>query len=223
MIERILPSSVVAVTSTRDIEDVDLFPAEAAALSQAVEKRRREFTTVRACARIAYARLGRPAAPVVPGERGEPSWSEGVVGSITHCDGYRACALANASDIVSLGIDAEPNAPLPNGVLADIARPEERPALRELARQVPDVHWDRLLFSAKESVYKVWFPLAKRWLGFEDAIVTIDREAGTFDARLLVPGPPVDGRPLAALSGRWLAGDGLVASAIALTSTTAVP
>ena len=223
MIERILPAGVVAVTSKVDIEGVDLFPAEAAAVANAVEKRRREFTTVRACARVAYERLGRPAAPIVPGERGEPSWSDGVVGSITHCDGYRACALANASDFVSIGIDAEPNAALPDGVLAEIARPEERPALRELARQAPEIHWDRLLFSAKESVYKAWFQLAKRWLGFEDAIVAIDRDACTFDVRLLVPGPLVEGQPLRALSGRWLAGDGLVASAIALTPTTALP
>ena len=218
MIEQILPDAVIAVASSEDVEDVDLFPAEAAAVGRSVDKRRREFATVRACTRLAYERLGLPAAPVVPGPNGEPSWSAGVVGSITHCDGYRACALARAADFVSIGIDAEPNAPLPEGLLADIARPEERPALRELARQAPGVHWDRLLFSAKESVYKAWFPLAGRWLGFEDAVVTIDRVAGAFDARLLVPGPVVCGRPLSVLSGRWLAAGGLVASAIALAS-----
>jgi 4'-phosphopantetheinyl transferase EntD len=223
VIERILPAGVVAVTSREDIDDVALFPAEAATLGRAVEKRRREFTTVRACARVAYERLGVPASPLVPGEKGEPSWAGGVVGSITHCDGYRACAIAHATDFRSIGIDAEPNAPLPEGLLADIAGPRERPALRELARQAPGIHWDRLLFSAKESVYKTWFPLARRWLGFEDAIVTIDREAGAFRAQLLVPGPLVDGRPLTELAGRWLAADGLVASAIALATPTALP
>jgi 4'-phosphopantetheinyl transferase EntD len=216
MIGRILPDDVVAVAAHEDVGGVELFPAETAALGNAVEKRRREFATVRACARTAYQRLGVPAVPVVPGERGEPSWADGVVGSITHCDGYRACALARASSFASIGIDAEPNAPLPAGVLGDVARPEERPALAELARLAPHVHWDRLLFSAKEAVYKAWFPLARRWLGFEDAVVTIDRAAGSFHARLLVPGPPVGGRPLSTLSGRWLAADGLVLSAIAL-------
>jgi len=223
VIERILPAGVVAVTSSADVDDVDLFPAEAATLGRAVEKRRREFKTVRACTRVAYERLGLPAAPVVPGAHGEPSWSTGIVGSITHCDGYRACALARATDFLSIGIDAEPNAPLPDGLLEDIALPEERPALRELARQAPGIHWDRLLFSAKESVYKAWFPLAKRWLGFEDAIVTFDREAGAFAARLLVDGPIVSGRPLSALSGRWLTGNGLVVSAIALAPSPTQP
>ena len=215
MIEQILPDEVVAVATRGDV-DVELFPAEAAAIARAVEKRRREFVTVRACTRTAYERLGLPAAAVVPGTKGEPGWADGVVGSITHCDGYRACALARASDVLALGIDAERNAPLPDGLLEDIARPEERPALRELGRRAPHVHWDRLLFSAKESVYKAWFPLARRWLGFEDAVVTIDLDGGAFSARLLVPAPrSADGR-LTELSGRWLAADGLVATAIAL-------
>ena len=68
-----------------------------------------------------------------------------------------------------MGIDAEPHAPLPDGVLGQIARAEERPRLAELAGAEPEVHWDRLLFCAKETVYKVWFPLAECWLGFEDA------------------------------------------------------
>ena len=214
MIERILPDAVVAVSTRVDVDGVDLFPEEADAIGRAVEKRRREFATVRACTRTAYERLGLPAVAVVPGAQGEPSWSKGVVGSITHCDGYRAGALARACDVLTIGIDAERNAPLPDGLLEDIARPEERPALRELARAAPHVHWDRLLFSAKESVYKAWFPLARRWLGFEDAIVTIDRDAGAFSARLLVPGPVVAGRQLTELSGRWLVGEGLVATSI---------
>ena len=223
MIERILPDDVVAIALRGDVEDVELFPAEAAALGSAVEKRRREFATVRALSRTAYERLGLPPAAVVPGERGEPSWSDGVVGSITHCDGYRACALARATGYAAIGVDAEPNAALPAGVLADVARPEELPELRELARQAPTIHWDRLLFSAKEAVYKAWFPLARRWLGFEDAVVTIDRATGTFAARLLVPGPQVGGRQLTGLSGRWLAAEGLVASAIALPSPAGFP
>jgi 4'-phosphopantetheinyl transferase EntD len=78
------------------------------------------------------------------------------------------------------------------------------------------VSWDRLLFSAKESVYKAWFPLAGRWLGFEEAVITIDPAAGVFTARLLVPGPVTGGRPLTGFSGRWTAGHGLVLTAIAV-------
>ncbi|MFI5009432.1 MAG: 4'-phosphopantetheinyl transferase [Solirubrobacterales bacterium] len=218
MIAEILPDGVVAVEARGDPADIVLFPEEEAALGEAVDKRRREFATARACARAALARLGLPALPIPADARGEPRWPAGVVGSITHCHGYRACAVGRASEMVTIGIDAEPNAPLPEGVLAEIARAEELPRLRELARIAPAVHWDRLLFSAKESVYKAWFPLARRWLGFEDAVLAIDPLQGSFAARLLIPGPRLAGGRLTTLSGRWLVRDGLVLTAIALES-----
>ncbi len=214
MIEELLPSAVVAVDTREDLLDVELFPEERAALGQAVEKRRREFITARACARQALAQLGLPPSPVPTGARGQPLWPAGVVGSITHCAGYRACALAHARELAGVGIDAEPNEPLPEGVLAEVARAEERPGLAELARAEPAVHWDRLLFSAKEAVYKVWFPIAECWLGFEDAVLAFD-PAGTFRAQLLKPWPSVGGRFPGVVEGRWLVREGLVLAAIA--------
>ena len=55
--------------------------------------------------------------------------------------------------------------------------------------------------------------LANRWLGFQDALVTIDPD-GTFEARLLVDGPTLLGAgPLQTISGRWLISDGLIVTA----------
>jgi 4'-phosphopantetheinyl transferase EntD len=241
VIEQILPDDVVVVDTREDLLGIELFPEEEASVGNAVEKRRREFVTVRACARQALQRLGLPPQAIPSGERGEPRWPAGIVGSITHCDGYRACVLAHASSILTVGVDAEPNAPLPDGLLADIARPEERPWLARMGQAAPAVHWDRLLFSAKEATYKAWFPLARRWLGFEDAIVRIEPQAivriepqegvggkqavaprdmgstsGAFSVRLLVEGPPLGDRRLTGFSGRWLVRDGLVLTAIAM-------
>lgn len=216
MIEDILPDAVVAVEAREDLLDAALFPEEEAALGRAVEKRRREFTTARACARRAFERLGLESLPVPVGQRGEPRWPPGVVGSITHCAGYCACAVGRSADLVTIGIDAEPHAPLPDGVLEAVARPEERGRLSGLGRAVPTVHWDRLLFSAKEAVYKAWFPLTRRWLGFEEAVVQVDPARGTFNARLLVPGPLVGDERLTGFSGRWKTLDGLVLTAIAV-------
>jgi len=214
MLERILPPSAV-VRATRGDIDALLYPEEEVLVERAVEKRRREFTTARACAREALADLGQPRQAILPGPHGEPLWPAGIVGSITHCDGYRACALARTSELSTLGVDAEPNLRLPDGLIGDIALPEERELLRELARRDPRTHWDRLLFSIKESVYKAWFPLAERWLGFEDAVVAIDGRRECFDARLLVPGPVRGGRELRGFRGKWLAAEGLVMAAIA--------
>jgi 4'-phosphopantetheinyl transferase EntD len=218
VIEDLLPSSVVAVETRHDHADARLFPEEEAIVDSSVDKRRREFITARMCARSALHRLGLPPVPILTGERGEPLWPAGIVGSITHCEGYRACAVARSSEIVTIGIDAEPNAALPNGLLGDIALPEELPSLRRLAVEDTNVHWDRLLFSAKESVYKAWFPLARRWLGFEDATIEIDYPALTFTARLLVPGPSLAVGSLNEFKGRWRMHDGVLATAIAVSS-----
>ena len=218
MIADILPAAVASAETFGDTPDAMLFPDEEAVITRAVDKRRREFITGRACARAALAELGYPPAPIVPGERGAPQWPPGVVGSITHCRGYRASAVALARNVLALGVDAEPNGPVPDGVLDAVASPGEQAGLRTLAASRPGVHWDRLLFSAKEAVYKAWFPLTRRWLGFEDASVRIDPAGGTFTARLHVTGPVLAGKTLEQLTGKWLMRDGLIATALVLTA-----
>ncbi|MGW4466191.1 4'-phosphopantetheinyl transferase family protein [Micromonospora sp. NPDC004704] len=215
MIERLLSAPVVAVEAFDDSLPGLLFPEEEALLANAVDKRRNEFVTARRCARQALAELGFPPAPLLPGPQREPRWPAGVVGSITHCDGYRAAAVARTTDLVTIGIDAEPHQPLPSGVLAAVALPAEVARLAQLAGAYPSICWDRLLFCAKEAVYKAWFPLARRWLDFHEAEIEVD-PAGTFTAVLLVPGPLVDGVPLTGFTGRWLVDHGLLLAVISL-------
>jgi 4'-phosphopantetheinyl transferase EntD len=134
VMEKILPASVVSAEAFTDPDDVVLFPEEAATMARAVDKRRREFATGRNCARVALGRLGVPPVPIVRGERGAPVWPPGIVGSITHCDGYRAAAVARDRDVLAVGIDAEPNEPLPAGVLEIVSLADQR---------VPGVRGDR--------------------------------------------------------------------------------
>jgi 4'-phosphopantetheinyl transferase EntD len=151
------------------------------------------------------------------GEHGEPLWPAGVVGSITHCAGYRACAVARSEAITSLGIDAEPNVPLPEGVLEQVAFGVERERVAErssVTHDESDVDLPRLLFRAKEAVYKAWLPLAQRWLGFEDVELSIDLPAETFRAELLVRGPVVDGSKLTEFAGRWPIEQGVIGTAV---------
>ena len=218
MIEEILPATVASAEVFRDPPGATLLPQEAPIVAKASDKRRREFTTGRDCARIALGKLGVAPAPILAGERGAPVWPRGIVGSITHCDGYRGAAVAHTSDVTAIGLDAEPNGPLPGGVLEVVSLAAERDRLAALADLAaerpgqPGVCWDRLLFSAKESVYKAWFPLTGSWLGFEDADVTIEPD-GTFTARLVKP-PPAPTPRLSGFTGRWLAAAGLVLTAI---------
>jgi 4'-phosphopantetheinyl transferase EntD len=214
VIEQILPAGVASAEEFGDPPALTLFPEEEALLGRAVDKRRREFTTARACARTALAALGIPPAPIMPGERGAPRWPPGIVGSITHCVGYRAAVVARSCDVLAIGLDAEPHEVLPSGVLELISLPAERERLRTLAAVEPGICWDRLLFCAKEATYKAWFPLAQRWLGFEDADIIINAADRVFETRLLVPAPTVGGAPLGGFSGRWLVRDGLILTAI---------
>lgn len=217
MIERILPQSVVGVDTFGDLPQASLHPLEALVVRHAIGARRREFATGRWCAKQAMAGLRVPQAPLLPGPHHAPRWPEGVVGSITHCSGYRAAAVARSSDVRMLSVDSEPHAPLPAGVLESIALPEELAMVRRLGIVSPGVHWDRLLFSLKETVYKAWFPVTGRRLEFEDARITIDVSAASFSARVLVPSPLWQyGRPLDLLNGRWLLSGGLLVAALAV-------
>lgn len=189
-----------------------LFPEEAEHAARFVPARRAEFAAVRVCAREALAELGFAPRAILPGPRREPVWPEGVCGSMTHCAGYCAAAVALAAEVAGLGIDAEVDRPLPQDVKDLVTSPAERSMLADLARRAPiGLPWETLLFSAKEAVYKTWFPLMRSWLGFEEAEVALD-PAGTFTARLLVPAAPLP----ELLHGRWAAADGLLATAIAL-------
>ncbi|MFE1320603.1 4'-phosphopantetheinyl transferase [Kitasatospora phosalacinea] len=215
MIRQLLPGPVACWDSFDDHRPAAVHRAEAASVRGATPRRRQEFANGRYCAHRALRRLGVPAAAVPAGDRGAPRWPDAVVGSITHCRGYTAAAVARRTDVVSLGIDAEPHRPLPEDVLEFVARPDERSRVRELLAARPGVHWDRLLFSAKESVYKTWYPVTGRFLGFQEAEVVIDPVAGTF--RALVPDTGAAGPGLpGALAGRWEVGNDLVVTAIAV-------
>ncbi|RSM90551.1 4'-phosphopantetheinyl transferase [Kibdelosporangium aridum] len=215
MIEKLMPAGVAGKEMFADAAESTMFPEEAAHVAKAVDKRRREYATVRHCARQAFAELGIPPVALLTGERGAPQWPSGIVGSMTHCAGYRAAVVARSNDIHTLGIDAEPHAPLPDGVLGVISRDEENVRLSELTAADNSVHWDRMLFCAKETVYKAWFPLTRKWLGFEEASITLATD-GTFEAKLMVPGPVIAGEQVDGFSGKWIVGNGLVITAIAI-------
>src|SRR5438132_715206 len=110
--DRLVPVRVVVVEATQAEWDSQLLPEEARLVATAVGRRRREFAAGRACARLALGRLGFPEAPLLSGPDRAPVWPEAAVGSITHCPGYCAAAVARRGAVRSLGIDAELHQPL---------------------------------------------------------------------------------------------------------------
>ncbi|MFC9910046.1 4'-phosphopantetheinyl transferase [Streptomyces sp. NPDC127197] len=210
MIADLVPDGVQAWEAYGDAGPeaaIVLFPAEQALVEGVVENRRLEFTTVRGCARRALARLGVAAEPLVPGELGAPRWPAGVVGSMTHCRGYRAAAVARAVHVAGLGIDAEPAEPLPAVVAARTVPDAERDWLEADFRAAADVPLDRLLFCAKEASYKAFSPWLGSRFGFNDFRVRLASD-GTFQ------GAPPDGS--GGFSGRWTARSGYLLAVVCL-------
>lgn len=200
-----------------DPPDLTPLPEEEELIARSVAKRRNEFVTVRHCARLAMRDLGVPPSPILKGDKGEPQWPEGVVGSLTHCEGYRSAVVGDSTAVRSVGIDAEPHGALPDRVLEAVSLPAER---QEIAALPEHLHWDRILFCAKEATYKAWFPLTGRWLGFEDAHITFGVDAGgtggAFVSRVLIDPAARTGPPLIELAGRWSVASGLALTAIVL-------
>ncbi|WP_433303506.1 4'-phosphopantetheinyl transferase family protein [Actinoplanes sp. CA-030573] len=209
MIDQLLPPNDVAVAEAfGDVPGEPVFPGEERLVATAVEARRREFVTGRRCAREALGKLGIAPVAIGTGPQREPLWPAGVAGAITHCPGYRAAAVT--TKLAAVGIDAEPDEPLPSGVAEHIMTAGEPRMVAALSSDDPSVCWDRLVFSAKESIYKAWYPLTARWLDFSEAVLTVDPAAGTFEARLLADGGP----RLAVISGRFLVARGLILTAV---------
>ena len=217
LLSAVLPDQVATAEMYSDPADLVPLPEEEPLIARSVAKRRNEFITVRYCAREALGKLGVPPVPILKGDKGEPCWPDGIVGSLTHCEGFRGAVVARSTQVRSVGIDAEPHGVLPKGVLDAVSLPDER---SELAALGTVLHWDRILFCAKEATYKAWFPLTHRWLGFEDAHITFTLDgsgsSGTFTSRILIDPAAESGPPLTELPGRWTMANGLVVTAILL-------
>ncbi|MPQ97185.1 4'-phosphopantetheinyl transferase superfamily protein [Modestobacter sp. I12A-02628] len=219
MIGALLPEGATAAEHRGDDPGAELFPEEQALVAAAVPARRSEFATGRRCARRALAELGFPPAPLLRDAAGAPTWPAGAVGSITHCTGYRGCAVARTGVAQALGIDAQPHRPLPPGVLDLITVPAERAHLRTLAAAAAATHWDVVLWSAKESVFKAVCPTTGWRPGFREVAVRLS-PAGTFRATPAGRSrQPVQPR-LDVLDGTWLVAGGLALTAVVVQPTT---
>lgn len=180
VLSSLLPSGVCLEESWDD-KPTDLFEAEALLVAGAIPARQQEFATGRACARRALARLGVESGPIGRDAAGAPTWPVDVVGSITHCQGYRAAAVARKRLVRGIGIDAEPlDSFIDEQTGRLVLRPEELRRAEQLMSIDPNVPWKLLHFSAKEAIYKFWHPQNGSWLGFDDVALHFDLAHSSF-------------------------------------------
>jgi len=161
-------------------DELALLDAEAAAMAAAAVDRRRASGAARHVARELMTRLGYAALPILKGASGAPAWPAGVTGSMAHDDRIAVAALGLQRDFAAVGIDVEPAVPLPAEMLELIAVP------RELRAMADDPLHGKLLFAAKEAVYKAANPLDGVFLEFHDIEVDLaGRKATTRTGRVL--------------------------------------
>jgi 4'-phosphopantetheinyl transferase EntD len=197
-------------------------PQEAAQMEKAVPARRIEFATARWCARRALARLRgsvreAEAFALLNGPDRAPRWPIGVVGSITHTGrapgGYCGVVVGSSAEVQAVGLDAEQAAPLNPDLWPSLLTFREKGLLSRLAPAEAG-RLGMVIFSAKESFYKVQFPLSRRFLAFGDVEIALDPSSSSFEASL-AEGAPKD-LPLSRCRGRYLVEDDFVFTAIAL-------
>ncbi len=122
----LFPTAIVTVIATPEMWETPALEQEEALITRSVDKRQREFRAGRHCAHQALECLGLEATPLLWGERREPIWPQGYLGSISHCDGYALAACALQGEIVGIGIDVEPLSPLKRDVEQLIHTERER-------------------------------------------------------------------------------------------------
>lgn len=193
----------------------DLYAVEYEYIKHAVAKRRREFAAGRSMARAALRRLGVDAQAVPCAPDRSPQWPRGVVGSISHSGSWCAVAVARSTDVHALGIDVEDDRPVSVELMASICAP------RELEWLQCQPHHERgvlakVIFSAKEAVFKAQYPLTKSFVEVRDLTVKLDLLAQTWSATF-EPGQQPEACPWQTLRGRWIRRSGEVATATAMT------
>jgi 4'-phosphopantetheinyl transferase EntD len=169
-----------------------LLPEEEQAISRAVEARRTQYAAARHLARALLSELGYGRPALLNRDDRSPIWPYGVVGSITHTEHWCGVAMAEASQVRGVGIDAETVGRMDAPVATRVLTARERRAVERLdlprendasghAQSPSPMDWATLLFSAKEAVYKCIFPTVQRFVGFEEVEIDVDVASSCFE------------------------------------------
>jgi len=157
-----------------------LLSEESAAFANSVLKRRQASGAARTVARELLERLGCEATALPKSISGAPIWPDGFIGSLAHDFRVAIATVGRRCDVRALGIDIEPAELLPHDLLDIVATPREREKIED------DPCGGRLLFAAKEAVYKAVNPIDHTFLGHHDIeIDLVNRQATVCNGRIV--------------------------------------
>jgi len=178
---------LVGVALVEDSLD-ELAPEDAVRARELKAARRQSFVAGRIALGRALAHVGAPRSPILADDRGAPILPEGFVGSISH-KGSVAVALAAARAGEHLGVDVEVVKPLREGLAEHILTARELPEI--------DPALTIAAFSIKEAIYKAIDPIVRRYVGFHEVELELERLTEDFvgvAVRPLLPEslPPIE-------------------------------
>lgn len=143
------------------------------ALAADLNKRGTHLLAGRLAAHAALRALGHAPCPLLRGDEGEVLWPTGVTGSVSHTPDLAVAVAADAGRYAGVGVDVERRErSLDPGTARLIAPADEERAW--LAAPPDGLVGDALvaLTSAKEVVFKAYFPPTRVRLRYRDAVVT---------------------------------------------------
>ena len=154
-----------------------LHPAEENYFSQLSSVSRKEhYRSGRICAGEVLSKLGTLGQPVLrdPQTR-EPLRPEGISGAITHSGNWAAAAAGKTSDVLGIGIDLEDlERQVDSRISRHVCIPEEQKWLQECGEDFLEQNL-KIIFSAKESIFKAFFPYTRTYLHFHDARILMEQ------------------------------------------------
>jgi 4'-phosphopantetheinyl transferase EntD len=167
----IAPKGVrIGCRTIREGDEAHLLSEEARSIPARQPAMRRASGAARSVAHDLLADIGFNDFAILRASSGAPIWPDGITGSLAHDDEMAVAAVAPVSQIGSLGIDVEPARSLPDDIFTLVA------TRADVTDAVDRYLAGRVLFSAKEAVYKAVYPLDREILGYED--IAVDLNAG---------------------------------------------
>ena len=154
-----------------------LHPAEENYFSQLSSVSRKEhYRSGRICAGEVLSKLGARGQPVLrDSQTREPLWPEGISGAITHSGNWAAAAAGKTSDVSGIGIDLEDlERQVDSRISRHVCIPEEQKWLQECGEDFLEQYL-KIIFSAKESIFKAFFPYSRTYLHFHDARILMEQ------------------------------------------------
>lgn len=180
-IQKFLAKENINLCAERITELKNILPSEKSLTTNSNEKRQIEFSTGRFCAHQALpARFNDT--PILQEAKKCPLWPTGYCGSISHTNDYACAATAPLNKLLSLGIDLESiPRPISTNAYQWITNEKERLWIK----QTQGVEfYSKLIFSAKESIFKLIYPLTRKFFSFDAVSIQEPLKKNTFIAKI---------------------------------------